>query len=421
MVAAIGAVAGVAGAAISAGGARSAANTQADASAQAQQMQMMAAAQQRADLAPWTQAGGAAQSRLNQYLGIGGVGSSGTTSLGLATGLTPDQVRQQLLSRYTKQNTASGNAGPLYANGQEAINALGEGGAHNYFQELAKKNDNSYLWTSGDRTNPGTDGQRIYPAQAQQSGPTSTVDEEGLNAAIAKYYEEQNAQNAEAAADPTYGSLLRAYRNGEEFDSGPAFSFTGENLSTDPGYQFGLNQGTQGIERGQASRGNFLSGAAMKELDRFNQDYAGTKFNDAFNRASSTYTTNLNRRQNEWNTNLNAYDNNRSRIYSFLTGVSTLGQNSAAQVGAGNQQAANNSSNALMQGANAVAAGQVASGNAIQSGINSAANSINSAGGWNALLSGSRGTTNQGFPAYSGGASGNSLNAYGSQYTPYDF
>jgi len=397
MVAAIGAVAGVAGAAISANGAKSAANAQSDASAQAQQMQMMAAMQQRADLAPWTQSGGAAQSRLNQLLGIGGVGSSGTTSLGLATGLTPDQVRQQLLSRYTRQNTSTSGApsGPqslaeARATGQEAQFLLDINNRLNQ-----QGGDYSSLWTSGNRSNPGMDGYRIDPAQPSASGGGSTIDEEGLNAAIAKYYEEQNAQNAALQADPTYGSLLRAYRNGEEF------SFTGDNLASDPGYQFGLNQGTQGIERGQAARGNFLSGAAMKELARFNEDYAGTKFNDAFNRAQST-----------WNTNLNAYDNNRSRIYSFLTGVSTLGQNSAAQVGAGNQQAVNNSTNALMQGANAQSAAAVAGGNALTSGINNAVNTYN----WNNMLAnGGRTAGYSGSTGYTGGADplGNMIQANG--------
>ena len=380
MVAAIGAVAGVAGAAISANGAKSAAGAQNAASEQATQAQMMAAAQMRQDLAPWTQAGGAAQSRLNQYLGLGGVGSSGRTSMGLSTGLTPDQVRQQLMSRYTRQSTAP-NAGPMYRTGQEAIDALGAQGAHDYFQQQAKNSNGS--WTQPG-TGPGYWGNEVGATGSREwvstaggnAGPSSTIDEEGLNAAIAKYYEEQNAQNAAAEADPTYGSLLRAYRNGEEF------SFTGNDVATDPGYQFGLNQGTQGIERGQASRGNFLSGAAMKELNRFNQDYAGTKFNDAFNRASST-----------WNTNLNAYDNNRSRIYSFLSGVSGMGQASAAQTASGNQQAANQiSGNALATG-NANSAASVASGNAWQTGLNQAANSLrqpssgaNSPSGWNMLL-----------------------------------
>jgi len=372
MVAAIGAVAGVAGAAISANGAKSAAGAQSAASEQATQAQMMAAAQQRADLQPWVQSGTAAQSRLNQFLGIGGIGTSGRTSSGLSTGMSRDQVRQQLLSQYTRQSTAP-NAGPMYRNGMEATTALGAGGAHDYFQQQNTQNANtdlSPLWTSPDRRNPGMDELVLSGGGPQQAqGPSSTIDEEGLNSAIAKYYEEQDAQSRAAESDPAYGSLLRAYRNGEEF------SFTGKDLATDPGYQFGLNQGTQGIERGQASRGNFLSGAAMKELNRFNQDYAGTKFNEGFNRAQST-----------WNTNQSAYDNNRSRIYSFLTGASTLGQNSAAQVGAGNQQAANQISGNMLANGNVNAAAAVAGGNALQSGINQAANSYN----WNNMLSGNR-------------------------------
>jgi hypothetical protein len=378
------AAAGVAGSVISANGAKSAANAQSDAAQQASQMEMMMAAQTRQDLAPWTQAGGAAQSRLNQYLGLGGVGSSGTTSLGLATGLSPDQVRQQLLSRYTKQNTASGNSTPQYANGNDAINALGAAGAAQYFQNQANGGNTSSLWTSPNLSNPGMDGYALGGGSQQQSGSSSSIDEEGLNAAIAKYYEEQNAQNAAAAADPTYGSLLRPYRNGEEF------SFTGENLASDPGYKFGLDQGTQGIERAQASRGNFLSGAAVKEATRFNEDYAGTKFNDAFNRASST-----------WNTNLGAYNDNKNRIYNFLSGVSTLGQNAAAKVGASNQQVGSNVGGNLLASGAAQSAGQVASGNALQSGINGAVNTYN----WNNMLS--RGSGSGGYSGstgYSGGA-----------------
>jgi hypothetical protein len=406
MVAAIGAVAGVAGAAMSASGARSAANTQSAASDRATMLQMQAAAQQRQDLAPWTSAGGAAQSRLNQYMGIGGVGSSGVTSMGLGTGLSPDQVRQQLMSRYTKNGVSGGSPGGL--------NLPPPSSPADAYNQMLQYGNYASTHPSG---GVGSDGQPFGPGQgpgywepdssgvgmdnagksqrwvstAGQQGNTSTVDEEGLNAAIAKYYEEQNAQNAALQNDPTYGSLLRAYRNGEEFDPGPAFSFKGENLASDPGYQFGLNQGTQGIDRGQASRGNFLSGAAMKELARFNEDYAGTKFNDAFNRNLTTHNTNLGARQQAWNTNLNAYDNNRSRVYSFLTGVSGMGQASAAGVASGNQQAASNIGSNMLGSANAQAAGQVAGGNALQSGINSAVNSynsnnLNSTAGWNNML-----------------------------------
>lgn len=367
--------------------ANKAAGAQSGASDQATQAQMIASAQMQTALKPWVDAGGRAQDKLNQYLGLGGVGSGGRTSSGLSTGLTRDQVRQQLLSQYTRQSTAP-NAGPMYRNGMEAVAALGAQGAHDYFQQRntqnAKTNFSSLFGNtpegavlsagSGD-ANDGVHGDTwSMPGQAQ--GPASTVDEEGLNAAIGKYYEEQDAQNRAAESDPNYGSLLRAYRNGEEF------SFTGKDLASDPGYQFGLNQGTQGIERGQASRGNFLSGAAMKELGRFNQDYAGTKFNDAYSRNLGT-----------WNTNRAAYDTNRNTIYSFLTGQSTMGQNSAAQVGTNNQQTANAIGNNITAAGNASAAGTVAGSNALVNGLNSAvngfssSNNLNSAAGWNSLIS----------------------------------
>lgn len=411
-----------AGALSQASAAGDAADQQSESAAAATMAQQQAAAQMRQDLSPWTQAGGAAQNRLNQFLGIGGAGG-GVTSMGLQTGLSPDQVRQQLMSRYTKNSTTGGGPAPLpgatgfsntltgqrqYANGEEAIQALGPLGAFQYFQNQAHTPgapaNTTRIYGNGDTGYSGIGEPSIMGPQS-----TSEVDYEGLDAAIAKYYEEQNAQNAAAQSDPQYGSLLRAFHNGEEFDSGPAFSFEGKDLATDPGYQFGLNQGTQGIERGQASRGNFLSGAAMKELSRYNEDYAGTKFNEAFNRASSTYGTNLNRRQNEWNTNLNAYNSNRNSIYDFLTGVSRTGQNSAAQVGTANNQAATNSGNNMMAAGNAQAAGTVASSNALQSGANQAlnqynsTNNLNSAAGWNNLLS-RQGGGYSGYTGYTGGS-----------------
>ena len=384
-----GAAVSVVGGAIAADSASSAAGSMQGASDQSTQAQMIAAAQMRADLQPWVTAGSAAQSRLNQYLGLGGVGSSGRTSMGLATGLTPDQVRQQLLSRYTRQSSAP-NAAPMYRTGADAVAALGAQGAHDYFQSQSNAQRNVLTGDGGINSgqpgigpgywldNNDATGQRrwVSTGSGDAAGPSSTIDEEGLNAAIAKYYEEQDAQNRAAESDPTYGSLLRAYRNGEEF------SFTGEDLENDPGYKFGLDQGTQSIQRGQAARGNFLSGAAMKELSRFGQDYAGTKFDNAYSRNLST-----------WNTNRSAYDTNRNTIYSFLTGQSTMGQNSAARVGTNNQQVAANVGNNIMGAGNVQAASTIAGGNALASGLNGAVNAYNtgnglsSAAGWNSLIS----------------------------------
>jgi hypothetical protein len=320
--------------------ANSASKKQQQASREASMLEMMAAAQQREDLAPWMQAGGQAQSELSRRLGLGGVGSGGRTSMGLETGLSRDQVREQLLSQYTKAGSGQGSA---------------PGDGLGYWQTTGQGGDVDTLRNEWIPIGP--------------PGSPSQVDEAGLSSAIDRYYQEQDELRRQAESDPTYGSLLRPYRDGEEF------SFTGEDLENEPGYKFGLDQGTQGINRAQAARGKFLSGAAMKELDRYTQDYAGTKFNDAFGRAQST-----------WNTNLGAYNGNRDRVYNFLSGVSTLGQNSAARVGAGSQQAAGSAADNALAAGNAGAAADVATGNAWQSALNQGMNSINSAGGWNQLL-----------------------------------
>lgn len=46
-----------------------------------------------------------------------------------------------------------------------------------------------------------------------------------------------------------------------------------------PGYQFRLNEGTKAIERSAAARGLLGSGATLKALTRYGQDYASDEYN----------------------------------------------------------------------------------------------------------------------------------------------
>src|SRR6187399_1520151 len=66
------------------------------------------------------------------------------------------------------------------------------------------------------------------------------------------------------AEDPLFGSLLKKY--------------TGEDLASDPGYQFRLSEGQKGIERSAAGRGGLFSGQAGKELERYAQGFASNEF-----------------------------------------------------------------------------------------------------------------------------------------------
>lgn len=58
-------------------------------------------------------------------------------------------------------------------------------------------------------------------------------------------------------------------------------------LASQPGYQFGLQQGQNALADSAAARGMTYSGAQGKALQQFGQDYAGTKLNDAYNRLAS--------------------------------------------------------------------------------------------------------------------------------------
>lgn len=60
--------------------------------------------------------------------------------------------------------------------------------------------------------------------------------------------------------------------------------FTMDDLYLDPGYQFGLNEGTRARENAASSKGMTLSGPQQKAMQRFGTDYASTKYGEAFNR-----------------------------------------------------------------------------------------------------------------------------------------
>jgi hypothetical protein len=55
-------------------------------------------------------------------------------------------------------------------------------------------------------------------------------------------------------------------------------------ITQQPDFQFGLNQGRKLREDRSAASGGYYSGGAMKELERFGQDYAGSKLNESLNR-----------------------------------------------------------------------------------------------------------------------------------------
>jgi hypothetical protein len=118
-----------------------------------------------------------------------------------------------------------------------------------------------------------------------------------------------------------------------------------------PAYQFQMQQGAQGTLSQDASGSGALSGAALKDLTSFNQNFANTSFNNAFNQ----------------------YQTQQSNTYQRLMGVATLGQGAASNQSTG----ASNFGASIGQSATnigtAQAGGVMGSANALAGGLSGAA------------------------------------------------
>ena len=165
-------------------------------------------------------------------------------------------------------------------------------------------------------------------------------------AASQRAIEEQQRQYNQSRADlaPWREAGASALQQLQQFIQQPSNMqpFTGEGLTEDPGYQFGMDEGEKAINRNMAARGMLNSGAALKSLQRFNQDYAGTKFNEAFNRNQAS----------------------KNQAYNMLAGVSGTGQTSANQTAQMGMRNAAMIGNYGLQGANSQAAGRIGGANA---------------------------------------------------------
>lgn len=142
----------------------------------------------------------------------------------------------------------------------------------------------------------------------------------------------------------TIGDLLR---------SGAIFpNFRGENLSSEPGYQFRLNEGNKAIENAARARGMYMSPSTVKELMRYGQDYASGEYQNAYNRDMSNKTTKFN----------------------MLSGAAGTGQTAANTLATTGAQNAWTIGNLITAGANARGAAGIAGANAWSGGLSNVGN-----------------------------------------------
>lgn len=260
----------------------------------------------RSDAAPWRTAGGSAVNRLAQLLGL------------------PSAQQNQ---NYTPQNLVDTSGGRPQANMQLYVSDPAYKAA--WDQQAAEH-----------RTMFGTDYKADSDPAAIANGLQSKLAAAGV---FGGNQVGTQGQLTDASGKPIpggqgdFGSLLK--------------QFTGADLENEPGYKFRLEQGMKGINAQAAARGGFDSGATLKALQRYGQEYAGGEFQNAFNRDLAS-------KQNTFN---------------MLSGVSGTGQVANQALGNANTNVYGANAQNIMTGGMARAqttlgaAGAV--NNAIQSGI----------------------------------------------------
>ncbi len=155
-----------------------------------------------------------------------------------------------------------------------------------------------------------------------------------------------------------------------------------EEARNTPGYQFALQQGLQGIERGAASKGTLLTGGTLKDETAFGTGLADQtyqqlynnrrgEFSDRFNihasnaaNATSAYGNSYDRAMNEYLNAFNIFNTNQNNLFGRLSTVSGQGLAAAGGQAGAAQNIGQAGANANTGAGNAQAAGDITKGNA---------------------------------------------------------
>ena len=152
-----------------------------------------------------------------------------------------------------------------------------------------------------------------------------------------------------------------------------AFKFGDYEFKADPSYGFRLAEGQKALERNAAARGGFISGRALKEATRFGQEMGSQEYGNAYNRALTSYGTDVAR---------------ENQLYNRQAALAGIGQTATNLVGTAGQNYATNVGNLMTGAGAATAAGQVGMSNALTGGLGTYLNYTQGNALLNALRSG---------------------------------
>jgi len=146
-----------------------------------------------------------------------------------------------------------------------------------------------------------------------------------------------------------------------------AQDFSMPEFTGDPGYQFRLKSGMDALNRSAAARGMGISGANIKGATEYGQNFGSNEYNNAYNRALSTFQTN---RSNQLDPLYKLYTGGQASAANSAAAASNLGSNLGTTY---SNLGANLGKTATDAGA-AAAGGYIAGGNAINQTIGNLGN-----------------------------------------------
>ncbi len=218
--------------------------------------------------------------------------------------------------------------------------------------------------------------------------------------------------DAQGTTKDIYGNMtasLQPYQDAGQYglskmQSQGDFAFNPKDLENEPGYQFQLQQGQKALQAGAAGRGMLSSGATLKSMDNYSQGLAGTSYQNAYNRALSTFDTNRAGYQTLANMGqtANAQGIQAGGIYGGeTTSLAGMGANA-------NMQGAGLLSNTAMQGNEyigdtALKGAEAAGGVRMQGAGAQAAGTIGAGNAWSKALGGVGGAAMYGLSQMNGG------------------
>lgn len=225
----------------------------------------------------------------------------------------------------------------------------------------------------------------VIGASASRSASKTQAAAAGQAADVQQQQYEQTRADQAPYREAGYNALANLQRTAGNVPG--AFKFGASDYQADPGYAFRLSEGQKALDRQAAARGGLISGGALKAAQRYGQEMGSQEFGNAYNRALTSYNTDVAR---------------ENQLYNRQAGLAGIGQTATNLVGQAGQNYATNVGN-LMTGAGAAqAAGQVGMANAVTGGLGTYLNYSQNNALLNALRGGGGAAINPGYGTSAG-------------------